>query len=298
MPKEIRHIDFRDQIARNKINSVLLSAIVFAVLVLLGYVIGQAIGADFFVFMAIWIFISIGYIWVSYYFSANIALASVGAKRADARQYRHLYNSVEGLTIASGLPMPQVYILQNPQINAFASGRDVKHAVVCVTTGALERLNKEELEGVLAHELTHIKNYDIRFVTLIAVMVGLISIISEMFLRSLWYGGRDREDRKGGNAVLFIIGIVLAIIAPLVVKLVQLAISRRREFMADGGSVEITRYPKGLVNALRKISHDKPVHVNEAVAPLFFSDPLTKRLANLFNTHPPIEARIRILEAM
>ncbi len=297
MPKEIRHIDFRDQIARNKINSVLLSAIVFAVLVLLGYVIGQVVRADFFVFMAIWIFISIGYILVSYYFSANIALASVGAKRADARQYRHLYNSVEGLTIASGLPMPQVYIMQNPQINAFASGRDAKHAVVCVTTGALDKLNKEELEGVLAHELTHIRNYDIRFVTLIAVMVGLISIISEIFLRSLWYGSRDR-DRKEGNAIFLIIGIVLAIIAPLVVKLVQLAISRRREFMADAGSVEITRYPKGLVNALRKISHDKPIRVNEAVAPLFFSDPLAKRIFNLFNTHPPIEQRIRILEVM
>ncbi len=300
MPKE-KHIDFRDQIARNKRNSVLLSIIVFAVLALLGYVIGQVIRADFFIFMVIWIFVSIGYIWLSYYFSANIALAAVGAEKADARQYRQIYNSIEGLCLASGLPMPQVYIMQNPQINAFASGRDAKHAVVCVTTGAVERLNKEELEGVLAHEFTHIKNYDIRFVTLIAVMVGLISIISEMFLRSLWYSGRDRSERKGGgnaNAILFIVGIILAIIAPLIVKLVQLAISRRREFMADAGSVEVTRYPKGLINALKKISNDKPIRVNEAVAPLFFSDPLAKRIFNLFNTHPPIGERIKILEAM
>ncbi len=300
MAKEIRHIDFRDQIARNKRNSVLLIIVVFAVLLLFGYVIGQAIRADFFGFMIIWIAISIGYIWLSYYFSANISLAAAGARKADSRQYRQLYNSVEGLTIASGLPMPQIYIMQNQQINAFASGRDAKHAVVCVTTGALEKLNKEELEGVLAHEFTHIKNYDVRFVTLVAVMVGMISIISEIFIRSMWYGGArsSNNDRKGGNAIFLLIGIVLAIIAPIVVKLVQLAISRKREFMADAGSVEITRYPKGLINALRKISNDKPMKVNAAVAPLFFSDPMKERIINLFQTHPPLQERIRILEAM
>lgn len=298
--KEVKHIDFRDQIARNKRNSFFLFVIVFAVLFALGCIIGQFIRADFFGFMIIWIVFSITYIWISYYFSANISLLAVGAQKANRNQYKQLYNLVEGLTIGSGLPMPQIYIMQSPQINAFASGRDPKHAVVCVTTGALEKLNKDELEGVLAHELTHIKNYDVRFVTLVAVMVGLISIISEIFIRSLWYGGGrgSNDDRKGGNAVFILIGIILAIIAPIAVKLVQLAISRKREFMADAGSVEITRYPKGLVNALNKIKNDKPMKVNEAVAPLFFSDPLSKRIVSLFNTHPPVEQRIAVLEAM
>lgn len=295
--KELRHIDFRDQIARNKRNSFFLFIIVFAVLILIGYVIGQFLRADFFGFMIIWTIFSVTYIWASYYFSANISLMAVGAKKADQRQYRQLYNLVEGLSIGAGLPMPQIYIMDNQQINAFASGRDAKHAVICVTSGALEKLDKEELEGVLAHEFTHIKNYDVRFVTLVAVMVGMISIISEIFLRSLWYGSRDR-DEKGGNAIFMIIGIILAIIAPILVKLVQLAISRKREFMADAGSVEITRYPKGLINALKKIQNDKPMKVNGAVAPLFFSDPLHQRIVNLFNTHPPIERRIEILAAM
>lgn len=296
--KEIRHIDFRDQIARNKIKSYLLFIIVFAVLILIGYVIGKVFMADFFGFMIIWIIISVSYIWASYYFSANISLMAVGAKKADSRQYRQLYNLVEGLSIGAGLPMPQIYVMDNPQINAFASGRDVKHAVVCVTSGALEKLDKEELEGVLAHEFTHIKNYDVRFVTLVAVMVGMISIISQIFLRSLWYGGGRNRDGKGGNAIFLIIGIILAIIAPIAVKLVQLAISRKREFMADAGSVEITRYPKGLINALKKIGNDRPMKVNGAVAPLFFSDPAKSRIINLFQTHPPLERRIRILEAM
>jgi len=295
--KEIKHIDFRDQIARNKRNSFFLSIVVFAVLIALGYTIGQFVRADFFGFMIIWIIFSIGYIWVSYYFSANISLVAVGAKKADPKQYRQIYNIVEGLSIASGLPMPKIYIMQNPQINAFASGRDAKNAVVCLTTGAIEKLNKDDLGGVLAHELTHIKNYDIRFVTLVAVMVGLISIISEIFLRSLWYGNRN-NDRKNGNAILLVIGIALAIIAPIVVKLVQLAISRRREFMADAGSVEITRYPKGLIEALKKIKGDKPMKVNQAVAPLFFSDPTKSRIISLFQTHPPLDERIRILESM
>jgi heat shock protein HtpX len=257
------------------------------------------IRADFFGFMIIWVAVSVGYIWLSYYFSANIALAAVGARKADARQCRQLYNSVEGLCLASGLPMPQVYVMQNQQINAFASGRDSKHAVVCVTEGAPAKLSKEELEGVLAHELTHIKNYDVRFITLVAVMVGMISIISEIFLRSMWYSGAgSRNDRKGGNAIFMLVGIILAILAPIAVKLVQLAISRKREFMADAGSVEITRYPKGLILALKKISSDKPMKVNAAVAPLFFSDPLRGRIVNLFQTHPPVQERIRILEAM
>ena len=299
--KQIKHIDFRDQISKNKINSFFLLLIVFLVLIGMGYVIGKFINADFFVFMALFSVFSILYIWLSYYYSSNIALWSVGAKEADKTKYRQLYNIVEGLTIGSGLPMPKIYVMQEESINAFATGRDPKNSVVCVTSGALDKLSKDELEGVLAHELSHIRNYDIRFVTIVAVVVGLISIIAQMFLRSLWLGGGSSRDNNSGksDALLVVIGIVLAIIAPIVVKLVQLAISRKREYMADAGSVEITRYPKGLIGALEKIKNDKkPMKVSSAVAPMFISDPAKQRFFNLFQTHPPLDMRIQILKQM
>jgi len=303
MSKQIQHIDFRDQIARNKRNSVFLLIIVFLVLIGIGYIIGKVINADFFIFMSLFSVFSILYIWLSYYYSSNIALWSVGAKEADKTKYRQLYNIVEGLTIGSGLPMPKIYVMQEESINAFATGRNPKQSVVCVTTGSLDKLSKDELEGVLAHELSHIRNYDIRFITIVAVVVGLISIIAQMFLRSLWYGGMSGRDNSNNNgksdALLIVIGIVLAIIAPIVVKLVQLAISRKREYMADAGSVEITRYPKGLIGALEKIKNDKkPIKVSQAVAPLFISDPAKQRFFNLFQTHPPVEERIKVLKAM
>jgi len=288
---------FYDQIARNKRKSVFLMILVFIVLVALGYAISMAFSpADFYTIMILSIIISISYILISYYNSDKIALASVNAKPADRNQYRQYYDSVEGLTLASGTPMPKLYIMENEQINAFASGRDYQHAVVCVTTGALKRLNKQELEGVLAHELGHIANYDIRFITLIAVMVGMISIISQMFLRSMWFRGNDREGK--GNAIFILIGIALAILAPIVVQLVQLAISRKREFSADATAVQFTRYPPGLMNALKKIKNDKPMQVNKAVAPLFMSDPFRRKISNWLSTHPPIDMRIKILEQM
>jgi heat shock protein HtpX len=290
-------INFYDQIARNKRKSVFLMILVFIVFVGLGYVISMAFSpGDFFSIMALSIVISISYILISYYNCDKIAVASVGAVPADRNQFRQLYNSVEGLTLASGLPMPRVYVMKHEQINAFASGRDPKHAVVCVTTGALEKLNKQELEGVLAHELSHISNYDVRFMTLVAVMVGMIAIISEFFLRSMWFRSNDRESK--GNAIFIIIGIVMAILAPIVVQLVQLAISRKREFSADATAVQFTRYPAGLMNALKKIKNDKPMKVSKAVAPLFMSDPFRRKLTNLMSTHPPIDQRIKVLAEM
>jgi len=291
----VTHINFRDQIAKNKRNSILLLIIVFLILIFVGYIISQIIRTDFFIFATLWIVGSITYLIISYYNSDKIALISVNAKEAEPQRYRQLYNLVEGLCLASGLPMPKIYIMESDMINAFATGRDEKHSAICVTTGALKKLNKQELEGVLAHELSHIRNYDIRFVTLVAVLVGIISILSQFFIRSLWWGGRDKDK---GNTILFVSGILLAIIAPIVVKLVQLAISRKREFMADAGSVEITRYPQGLVSALKKIKNDRPENISPAIAPLFFSDPLKQRIINLFNTHPPLEKRIEVLEAM
>ena len=289
------HIDFRDQISSNKRNSFFLMVIIFIVFVLFGYVISFAFEPGFFfIIMIISIVVSLSYIWISFYNSDKIAIASVGAKKASREKYKQYYNLVEGLTLASGIPMPKLYVMNSPQINAFASGRDPEHAVVCVTTGAFDKLEKREIEAVLAHELGHIANYDIRYMTLTAVMVGMIAIVSQIFLRSLWFrgGGDDR------NKIVFIlIGIVLAILAPIVVKIVQLAISRKREFAADASSVKFTRYPDALIRALRKIQKDNAPSekkISKAVAPLFFSNPFK----GLGSTHPPIEKRIEVLERM
>ncbi|MBU2523004.1 MAG: M48 family metallopeptidase [Nanoarchaeota archaeon] len=293
----MERINFDDQISRNKWKSISLIVIIFLVFLLLGYVISMFYSEGvFFLIMIISIIVSLGYITITYYNSDKIALSSVNAKEAKRADYPQLYHSVEGLTIASGLPMPKIYVMQNDQINAFASGRDPKHAVICLTTGAIKKLNKQELEGVIAHELSHIANYDIRFMTLTAVMVGMIAIISELFLRSLWFSSGDR-DSKGG-AILLIAGIILAILAPIAVKLVQLAISRKREFVADASAVKFTRYPNGLIHALSKIKDDQPMKVNKAVASLFMSDPFRRKVSGMFSTHPDIGERIKILRKM
>jgi len=289
-------IDFRDQIARNKIKSFMLMLVIFAVVVAIVYVIGIAWGgAGAFVILSFAIIISILYILLTYYNSDKIALASVGAKPADRAKNKQYYDLVESLTIASGVPMPKLYIMPSMQINAFASGRNPKNSVICVTQGALDKLDKRELEGVLAHELSHVANYDTRYITLAAVMVGIVSIISEIFLRSLWFRGGDRDNGKG-NAIFLLIGIVLAVIAPIVVYLVQLAISRKREYTADATAVEFTRYPGGLIGALKKIKNDNQPEkkVPRAVAPLFIASPF----GNLASTHPPLEKRIEVLERM
>ena len=290
-----KRIDFRDQISRNKRNSFFLIILVFIVIVLLGWVISKAFEPGyFFIIMIISIVFSLCYILISYYHSDKIALVSVKAKKASREKYKEYYSLVEGLTIASGLPMPKLYVMGSEQINAFASGRDPKHAVICVTKGALEKLDKRELEGVLAHELGHVGNYDIRFMTFVSVMVGMVAIISEIFLRSLWFSGGGNRNKN--NAIFIVIGIVLAILAPIVVKLVQLSISRKREYSADASAVKFTRYPRGLINALKKIKqeHIPEKKVSKAIAPLFFSNPF----GNLSSTHPPLEKRISTLEKM
>jgi heat shock protein HtpX len=289
-------INFDDQISRNKMKSFILMGIVFAVLIIFGYVISYAFNPGyFFVIMIFSIIFSVGYLLLSYYNSDKIAIASVGAKEAKGPNYKQYRDLVEGLTIASGLPMPKLYVMNSNQINAFASGRNPEHAVVCVTEGALQKLDKKELEGVLAHELGHVACYDIRYMTLVAVMVGMISIISEIFLRSLWFGGSRDNDNKG-NAIFMIIGVIFAILAPLVVGLVQLAISRKREFNADASAVKFTRYPPGLIGALKKIKNENQPEkkISKAVAPLFFANPFE----DIGSTHPNINRRIALLEKM
>lgn len=289
-----KRIDFRDQISINKRKSVFLMFVIFVVIVLLGYVISFAFEPGyFFIIMIVAIVFSLSYILISYYNSDKISIASVGAKKAYRDDYKQYYNLVEGLTLASGMPMPKLYIMHSEQINAFASGRNPENAVICVTDGALEKLDKRELEGVLAHEFSHVGNYDIRYMTLVAVMVGMVAIISQIFLRSLWFRGGGNNK---GKEIFILIGIVMAILAPIVVYIVQMSISRKREFAADASAVKFTRYPGGLIRALKKIQVDnKPEKkINKAVAPLFFTNPFR----NLASTHPPLEKRIQILERM
>lgn len=239
------------------------------------------------------------YTYSSYNYGDKVVLASTKAKRVKEgdRRYIHLINAVEGLSIAAGIPKPKIYVIESDDINAFATGKDPKHASVAVTTGLLKKLKRDEIEGVIGHELSHIKNYDIRFATLVAVLVGLVAIISYMFLRSFRFSGKGSKD-KGG--ILILVGIVLAIFAPIAARLVQFAISRRREYLADASSVQLTRYPDGLASALEKIMkiNTGKMKVSEAVSHLFFADPSKSALDSLHATHPPLEKRIKILRSM
>lgn len=240
----------------------------------------------------------------SYWFSDKIVLKISGAKRADRKEYFDLYTIVENLSISSGLPMPKVYVVTDQAPNAFATGRDQKHAVVAVTTGLLHILEKNELEGVIAHELAHIQNRDILLQSVVVVLVGLIAIASDFFIRSTMWGGRGR-DREGGNGIMIIVGIVLMILSPIVATIIQLAISRKREFLADATGALMTRYPEGLASALIKISaSDIPMKkANHATAHLYISDPFddiqekkkTSFMHKLFMTHPPVEERVAAL---
>jgi len=291
----MERLSFYTEIAKNKRNSVFLMIAVIIVIVGLGYAITLATSPEYFTMIMIFATIfSIFYVLISYYNSDKIAIASVNAKPASGEKYRIYHNLVEGLCLASGLPKPKLYVIENEQINAFASGRNPEHAVICVTTGALEKLNKQELEGVLAHELSHVANYDIRFMTLTAVLVGMVSIISQIFLRSLWFSSGNRNDK--GKALFMLVGVILAILAPIAVMLVQLAISRKREYTADSSAVKFMRTPTGLIGALEKIKHNQDMKVSGAVAPLFLAKP--SKTSEIFQTHPPLEKRIERLKRM
>jgi heat shock protein HtpX len=235
---------------------------------------------------------------VSYYYSDKITLAISRAKKVPREEpFLELHRIVENLAITAGLPKPEIYLIEDSAPNAFATGRDPKHAAIAVTQGLLEKLNKTELEGVLSHELAHIGNYDIRLMTLVVVLYGIVALISDWFLRALWL--RDRDEEK--NALLLLIGVVLAILAPLAALLIQLAISRKREYLADATGALLTRYPEGLASALEKIAADpEPLEVaNRATAHLYIVNPFKgKTLLTLFSTHPPIEDRIKKLREM
>lgn len=246
---------------------------------------------------------------VSYYYSDQIVLGISGARRAHPTEDKLFTQVAENLCIGSGIPRPKLYIIEDSAPNAFATGRDPEHAVICATTGLLSKLNRTELEGVIAHELTHIKNYDIRLMSIVSVMVGLVALLGDWFMRSMWFGGGRKRDDNGGDlgALFMVLGIVFAILSPIIGTLIQLSISRRREFMADAGSVEKTRQPQGLIDALKKISEDtEPLEAaNKATAHMYIVSPFKGKtnsavstFAGLFNTHPPLSERIKALQNM
>jgi heat shock protein HtpX len=293
-----------EQIARNKRRSALIFFFFLLMIFVLAYAFGEltGMGTGGLVFAAL---IAGGLSFLSYWKSDSVVLAISRAKPVTKEEYPFLYNVVEGLAIAAGIPAPRCYIIDDTAPNAFATGRDPAHSVICVTTGLLQKMNRAELEGVVAHEMSHIKNYDIRVMTLAVVMVGIIALLSDWIMRGLWGGKGRRAGREKGNAgaILLVVGVFFAIFGPFIAQLLRMAVSRKREFLADASAALLTRYPPGLASALRKIADDRePLEAaNKATAHLYIVNPLKdlKGAVNrLFSTHPPIEARIAALEKM
>lgn len=279
----------------------------FLLVLVIGWVFGEFLGfgpAGIFLAAILAIVLSIG----AYFYSDSIVLAISKARPATHEEFTFLDNSVEGLSIAAGIPKPRVFVIEDSAINAFATGRDPKHAVLCFTTGSLSRLNRIELEGVIAHEISHIKNFDTRVMMFATVFVGITALLSDLLLRSFFWGGGGRgNSRESGSmgAALLVLAIVLAILSPIIAALIKMAISREREYLADATGAQLTRYPEGLASALEKISKDtEPLEVaNSATAHLYISDPLKnskgiKFLQGLFSTHPDVSDRIKRLRQM
>jgi heat shock protein HtpX len=293
-----------NEIAANKRRSVILMMIFIAIIILLGYTYDRLWGMGGYGGVALAVIISFGLTAISYFQGDKIALWTNGAKPIAKEDNRYVYNLVENLCIAAGLPVPKIYIIDDLAINAFATGRKPELASIALSRGAIEKLTNEELEGVIAHELSHIKNYDIRFMMLVAVLVGVIAILSDMMWRIRFLGGRrssKSEDNGQLGMILLIIGIIFAILSPIIAELIKLAISRRREYLADASGALLTRYPEGLARALEKISQENlPMqHAATATAHLYLANPFkASGFKSLFSTHPPIEDRIKKLRTM
>ncbi len=309
-----------EAISSNKFKSALLVSLFLLIILGLGFGIGAIWGFQrAFIGLFIATIIAISMSLVSYYKSDQISLAMAGAKPVTRDDYPYYVNTVEGLAIAAGIPAPRTYIIETPAMNAFATGRDPEHAAVAVTTGLLEKLNRLELEGVVAHEMSHVKNYDIRLMSMVVVLVGIIVLFSEVVIRMLFWGGLfgGDSDRGGGGGdggaiwiIAAVVGIVLLILSPIFAKLLQLAVSRKREYLADANGAFLTRYPEGLASALNKLTVEaQPFpRTSEATAHLFIVQPFRKEgkkprshtasKTSLWDTHPPIEDRIKRLRAM
>ncbi|OGD67613.1 zinc metalloprotease HtpX [Candidatus Berkelbacteria bacterium RIFCSPHIGHO2_12_FULL_36_9] len=295
-----------NQIDSNKRNTVLLIGIFLVVIIFLGWFFSYQFNNQLILVIAV--IIAVSQAFISYYYSDKITLAISGAHEVKHNENPQLYHIVENLCITAGLPVPKIYIIDDSAPNAFATGRDPKHAVICVTRGLLDKLNKTELEGVISHELSHIGNFDIRLMTITVVLVGIVSLLSDWFLRWSWWGdSRRRDDNSQLGGILALVAIILVILSPIIAQLIKLAISRKREFLADASGALLTRYPDGLANALEKIARDhEPLEAaNKATAHLYIENPFKegeKRsvswFVNLFNTHPPVEERIKKLRAI
>ncbi len=304
-----------EHIAKNRAKTVLIIIGFIFFISIIGYFIGiyidyrYGISSEFsIIIMVIALIIAIIVSFSSYFYSDRLVIAMSRARPLSRAEDPRVYYAVEGLCLAAGILRPRIYVIDDPGLNAFATGRNPQKGVIVFTRGLLEKLNDEELKGVISHELSHIKNYDILLGTIIVVLVGMITIISNIMLRSMFFGGRGRRPSKGSGGglltvVLFVVGIILILLAPLIATLIRLAVSRNREFLADSTGALISRYPPGLANALKKIDKYSEVETaNSATAHLFIANPLGKKTGiafkSLFNTHPPAAERIRRLEEM
>lgn len=282
----------------------LMSAFV-ALVIVVAYVLGQALGyGNSFMWFAV--LFSVVSAFASYWWGDKLVLVMSGARPADRKRDFDFFTVAENLAIAAGIPKPKLYVIDDTAMNAFATGRDPAHAVVCATTGLVSRLERRELEGVIAHELSHVKNFDTRLMAVVAMLIGTLVYLSDMFMRSLWWGGRrSRDNNRGTEGLLLLIGVILAMVTPILATLMQLAVSRRREFLADASAAHLTRYPEGLARALAKLSGDREVleAATNATAHLFITNPFKGKqfhawFASLFNTHPPLAERIKRLRSM
>jgi heat shock protein HtpX len=312
---------FRDLIAANKRNSVILVVIFCLFVTAVAMVLGLAIVAytspntirhlnvpQAIVIGLIAACISLTISWIGYYAGADVIAAVSGAKPIAHKDDPELFNVVEEMAIAAGLPMPAVYLIRDPAPNAFATGRDPQHAIVAITTGLRKKLTRDELQGVIAHEMSHVRNYDIRLMMLLAVLVGMVAMMADLFWQIIWRTGGGRSEKSDSNdkgsgiflIALMVVGVILALIAPMLAQIIQLAVSRQREYLADATAVELTRNPEGLASALQKLDADKEVlqNANRGTAHLFIVNPIKKyeaMAASAFASHPPIKSRIKRL---
>lgn len=302
-------LNIYESIAINKRRTWVIMALFIVFITAAAWVMGEALGYG--PSLIGWGLVLSGFMsFGSYWFSDRIILAISNARPATREEFFDFYTVAENLSMAARIPRPKLYVIDDSAMNAFATGRDPEHAVVCATTGILSRLNRTELEGIVAHELSHIRNYDMRLMSIVTILVGFITLLSDWFIRASFWGGRrrsrDRNDSGQLQAIIAIAGVVLALLSPIIAKLIQLALSRRREYFADAAAVQLTHQPSGLISALQKLASDRePLEAaNKATAHLYMVNPLKNRhdsigwFASFFSTHPPIEERIKMLQSM
>jgi len=299
-------INVYEQVDRNKRRSAVVVFLFALFVIATTYFLGISFGYDRYSMAGLALVVSGITSFFGYFYSDKIILTISGARPADPSQDRLFSSVADNISLATGLPRPKLFVIEDSSPNAFATGRDIKHSVVCVTTGLLQKLSRTELEAVIAHEMSHIKNYDMRLMSVVAVLVGMITLLGDWLLRSRFRGRQRNDDRENATALLMVVGLVLALLSPLIAQLIQLAISRRREFLADAGSAMITRQPSGLISALEKISldHEPLEAANKATAHLYIVNPFKENqkkvgfFSNLFNTHPTVQERIKALKEM